>query len=84
VPGSVEFYVHRVGRTARAGKKGHAWSLVEHRQGRWFDGEVTKGSQVRRNGKVSKVTLEDVGKDEEMGRRYGEALKRLGEEVEGK
>lgn len=36
VPPSVQAYVHRVGRTARAGKKGAAWTLVERKEGRWF------------------------------------------------
>ena len=81
VPGSLEAYVHRVGRTARAGKMGTAWTLVEHRQGRWFDGEIGKG-RVKRKGKIVKVTLDGVGKNE-MKTRYEEALKRLGEEVQG-
>jgi ATP-dependent RNA helicase DDX51/DBP6 len=84
VPSSVQFYVHRVGRTARAGKMGEGWTLVAHREGRWFDGEVVKGDMVRRKGKVTKVTLEGVGKDKEVRRRYEEALRVLGEEVKGK
>lgn len=83
VPGSVQVYVHRVGRTARAGRPGQAWTLVEHRQGRWFDGEIARGEMVGRKGRVRKVTLEGVGQDEEMGKKYQEALRRLGEEVEG-
>jgi ATP-dependent RNA helicase DDX51/DBP6 len=81
VPGSVEAYVHRVGRTARAGKAGRAWTLVEHRQGRWFEGEIAKGA-LGRKGKVGKIMLEGVGTGE-IGKRYEEALKKLGEEVEG-
>ncbi len=84
VPSSVQFYVHRVGRTARAGKQGKAWTLVAHREGRWFDSEIAKGSSVRRNGKVSKITLGGVGKNADMKKKYEEALKQLGEEVEGK
>jgi ATP-dependent RNA helicase DDX51/DBP6 len=84
VPSSVQFYVHRVGRTARAGKIGKAWTLVAHREGRWFDGEIIKGEMVRRKGKVTKLTLEGVGEDKDVRRRYEEALRVLGEEVEGK
>lgn len=73
-----------MGRTARAGKQGKAWTLVAHREGRWFDGEIAKGTQVRRNGKVSKITLGSVGQNAEMKKKYEEALKQLGEEVEGK
>ena len=84
VPSSVQFYVHRVGRTARAGKQGKAWTLVAHREGRWFDGEIVKGERVGRNDKVGKITLEGVGQDADVRKRYEEALKQLGEEVKGK
>ena len=47
LPISQTGYVHRVGRTARAGRKGCAWSLVEWKEGRrfWgsFAGEEIKG-----------------------------------------
>ncbi|KAK9453132.1 P-loop containing nucleoside triphosphate hydrolase protein [Dipodascopsis uninucleata] len=36
VPLSAREYVHRVGRTARAGASGSAWTLVERPEGRWF------------------------------------------------
>ncbi|KAK3315469.1 P-loop containing nucleoside triphosphate hydrolase protein [Apodospora peruviana] len=36
LPTNETSYVHRVGRTARAGKEGHAWTLYEHAQGRRF------------------------------------------------
>ena len=32
VPTDMRKYVHRVGRTARAGQKGEAWSLVEDQE----------------------------------------------------
>jgi ATP-dependent RNA helicase DDX51/DBP6 len=32
VPVDMRKYVHRVGRTARAGREGHAWSLVESQE----------------------------------------------------
>lgn len=34
-PRNIEEYVHRVGRTGRAGKKGQAISLMEKRGGDW-------------------------------------------------
>ncbi|KAJ5100075.1 hypothetical protein N7532_007076 [Penicillium argentinense] len=56
VPSSATTYVHRVGRTARAGRKGSAWSLVTHREGKWFaseiassiDGPITRTSAIER------------------------------------
>jgi ATP-dependent RNA helicase DeaD len=33
LPEDPDIYVHRIGRTARAGRKGHAWSLVTPAQG---------------------------------------------------
>ena len=33
LPEDPEVYVHRIGRTARAGRRGHAWSLVQSDQG---------------------------------------------------
>lgn len=74
--------MHRVGRTARAGEVGKAWTLVEHRQGRWFEGSIAKGEKLGRKGKVAKITLDGVGNGDMAGR-YQEALRKLAEEVEG-
>ncbi|KAI0767938.1 P-loop containing nucleoside triphosphate hydrolase protein [Irpex lacteus] len=35
-PVDMRKYVHRVGRTARAGREGHAWTLVEEQEARHF------------------------------------------------
>ncbi|KAL0954606.1 hypothetical protein HGRIS_003566 [Hohenbuehelia grisea] len=35
-PVDMRKYVHRVGRTARAGRAGHAWTLVEEQEARYF------------------------------------------------
>lgn len=81
VPTSITSYVHRVGRTARAGFSGQAWTLIAHREARWFWNEIGKGEQISRRGKVEKVTL---GPPKEMKDMYESALKALGEEVVGK
>ncbi|OQE14729.1 hypothetical protein PENSTE_c033G03146 [Penicillium steckii] len=47
VPSSITTYVHRVGRTARANKDGSAWSLVAHREGRWFANEIASSVDGR-------------------------------------
>ena len=36
VPIDIRKYVHRVGRTARAGRHGEAWTLVEEQEARHF------------------------------------------------
>ncbi|PLB44547.1 P-loop containing nucleoside triphosphate hydrolase protein [Aspergillus steynii IBT 23096] len=82
VPSSITTYVHRVGRTARAGKEGSAWTLVAHREGRWFEKEIAKGSdgKITRLVKVDRVNvkLEDM---EDAKSRYGRALEELENEV---
>lgn len=51
-------YVHRVGRTARAGRAGDAWSLVEEQEARYFKLMLT------RSGRLEKVRKEKPGKKE--------------------
>ncbi|ERS97683.1 hypothetical protein HMPREF1624_05854 [Sporothrix schenckii ATCC 58251] len=73
MPPSVEFYVHRVGRTARAGWAGHAWTLYTKKEAGWFWPEVagqsnknksallasssSSASTVRRTNKVAKAVV---------------------------
>ncbi|KAJ9353727.1 hypothetical protein DTO027B9_5170 [Paecilomyces variotii] len=82
VPSSVTTYVHRVGRTARAGNEGSAWTLVAHREGRWFSTEIAKGSEgkITRSSNVEKVSakLDDV---ESIRSKYATALDELEKEV---
>jgi ATP-dependent RNA helicase DDX51/DBP6 len=82
VPHSITTYVHRVGRTARAGRSGSAWTLVAHHEGRWFstqivnnvDGQITRPSGIDRvNVKVDKTSKTFKG--------YGAALEKLEQEV---
>ena len=40
VPCNSVTYVHRVGRTARAGKQGQAWTVVEPTQAHWYKKEI--------------------------------------------
>jgi ATP-dependent RNA helicase DDX51/DBP6 len=48
MPTSITSYVHRVGRTARAGKSGQAWTLFTKTEAAWFIKQVTKGDTVKR------------------------------------
>jgi ATP-dependent RNA helicase DDX51/DBP6 len=79
VPRSVTGYVHRVGRTARAGGRGEAWTLFEGREGRWFTMEVVKGKGIRRVGGVEKTKI-GTG-DEEMKERLREVVEGMRREV---
>ncbi|KZF23977.1 P-loop containing nucleoside triphosphate hydrolase protein [Xylona heveae TC161] len=85
IPTSVTAYVHRVGRTARAGKEGQAWSFVTNTEARWFWNEIARGPQIQRQPgrKVErvKVDLADINADERE--RYEEALTTLKREVQG-
>ena len=92
VPASALTYVHRVGRTARAGREGSAWTMVEHREGKWFWSEIGgKGKEgeekiVRGPGKRVKRTemqMEGQWAGEEGKKQYESALGKLGEEVRG-
>ncbi|KEP53057.1 DEAD-box helicase family protein [Rhizoctonia solani 123E] len=46
VPVDMRKYVHRVGRTARAGRKGDAWSLVEDQEARYFKQMLRKAGHL--------------------------------------
>lgn len=92
VPGSAAAYVHRVGRTARAGRRGAAWTLVSNAEAAWFFREVGGegkgkeggGGRVARSGKVERVRVGDEGEDgfgEERVRAYESALGQLGKEA---
>ncbi|TKA70072.1 hypothetical protein B0A55_08999 [Friedmanniomyces simplex] len=91
VPRSVEGYVHRVGRTARAGKEGEAWTLYTFTEARWFlhkvcgvegrEGEGGKQCKVRRRTGVEKAKV--VVEDEGLRSRFAEVLEGMRGEVFG-
>jgi ATP-dependent RNA helicase DDX51/DBP6 len=61
IPASTRAYIHRVGRTARAGNEGDAWTLLANNEARWFWRNI--GKAVRRATAVQKaqVILEEEG-----------------------
>jgi ATP-dependent RNA helicase DDX51/DBP6 len=83
VPSSIESYIHRVGRTARAGKMGRALTLYTHKQARWFRKEVADSRLIHRpeNSKF-KIIKGGEFSDEEM-KKYEKALTSLGQEAAG-
>ncbi|KMU82041.1 ATP-dependent RNA helicase DBP6 [Coccidioides immitis RMSCC 3703] len=80
VPTSVTSYIHRVGRTARAGRRGVAWTLVAHNEGRWFSNEIVKGALDRGCRSVKRMTIKP-STDSDLRERYASALKQLEKEV---
>ncbi|KAF2827991.1 P-loop containing nucleoside triphosphate hydrolase protein [Ophiobolus disseminans] len=54
IPTSITSYVHRVGRTSRAGKYGQAWTLFTKTEAAWFLKQVTKGDTVKRGARKVK------------------------------
>ncbi|KAG6809971.1 hypothetical protein H0H92_013842 [Tricholoma furcatifolium] len=46
VPVDMRKYVHRVGRTARAGRTGDAWTLVEEQEARYFKGILREADHL--------------------------------------
>ena len=83
MPTSLTSYVHRVGRTARAGKAGTATTLVAHHEGRWFTKEIVKSELIRRANKVTRKEWQPDMIGEHDREQYEEALSRLGLEARG-
>ncbi|KAL2880435.1 ATP-dependent RNA helicase dbp6 [Colletotrichum sp. CLE4] len=85
LPASAAGYVHRVGRTARAGRAGAAWTLVEDGESGWFWGKIAKPSSgIRRADKVDRLRIGDPdsgGFEEERVQKYEDALEKLGKEA---
>lgn len=82
MPSSLKSYVHRVGRTARAGKRGRAMTLVEHRQAKWFWTSIGRAEDVSR---AQKVNRDDRGlrSGEQERQEYELALRVLEQEATG-
>jgi len=83
MPTSVANYVHRVGRTARAGKKGFAWTLYISSEGRWFWNEIARSGAIRRadGEKVSRVNIKAEQFDAHRRDKYEAALEELEKET---
>ncbi|OCF56210.1 ATP-dependent RNA helicase DDX51/DBP6 [Kwoniella mangroviensis CBS 10435] len=75
VPLDMRKYVHRVGRTARAGREGTAWTLVEKQEALHFKGMMNTAGHLKAIRKV-KVKEDDLSDYKES---YEIAMKRLKE-----
>jgi len=85
VPRSLNAYVHRVGRTARAGMEGQAWTLVGEREAGWFWNVVARAEEVSRAGRgVKRVRVDEGLFGEGIVGRYENALEALGRDVKGR
>ncbi|KAJ4420707.1 ATP-dependent RNA helicase dbp6 [Gnomoniopsis sp. IMI 355080] len=91
MPTSVASYVHRVGRTARAGRSGKAWTLFTKTEAGWFwtavagKGEsksrgAAQAGRIKRKGKVGDTRIDDRWDEERLAKFEG-ALERLGKEA---
>jgi ATP-dependent RNA helicase DDX51/DBP6 len=83
LPTSITNYVHRVGRTARAGRKGNAWTLFTDTEGRWFWNEIARSESIQRPSglKVDRVNVNSEKFDSRLRERYETALEDLGREA---
>ncbi|KAK7948091.1 DEAD/DEAH box helicase [Apiospora aurea] len=84
MPNSVTSYVHRVGRTARAHRSGHAWTLFTYQEARWFWSDVAgKDAEVRRSKEVERVRITEEKDEATFGARkarFEAAVAQLAEE----
>ncbi|KAK7204397.1 hypothetical protein BZA70DRAFT_280654 [Myxozyma melibiosi] len=79
IPISGREYIHRVGRTARAGKEGTAWSLVSRPEAKWFKEMAGK---IKRS-KTQKLLRREVTVWEGQEEVYETALESLERQVKG-
>ena len=85
MPTSLTSYIHRVGRTARAGKPGSAKTLVAHHEARWFWNEIARSEQINRpvERKVNRIDWKSDSIDNKDRIAFEIALAKLGEEARG-
>lgn len=83
LPTSITNYVHRVGRTARAGRKGNTWTLFTDTEGRWFWNEIARSESIQRpsGSKVERFNINSEQFDIGLRTRYESALEDLGKEA---
>ncbi|KAI1358563.1 P-loop containing nucleoside triphosphate hydrolase protein [Xylaria arbuscula] len=83
MPSSIASYVHRVGRTARAGNTGKAWTLFTNPEARWFWNEIASEKVIERSKLVERVRVTEEKEDAFNNKvaAYEAALEKLGQEA---
>ncbi|KAF2971521.1 hypothetical protein GQX73_g2072 [Xylaria multiplex] len=83
MPSSIASYVHRVGRTARAGNIGKAWTLFTNPEARWFWNDVASEKVIQRGKPVERLRVTEEKEDafDVKVAAYEAALAKLGEEA---
>ncbi|KAI0555926.1 P-loop containing nucleoside triphosphate hydrolase protein [Xylaria curta] len=83
MPSSIASYVHRVGRTARAGRTGKAWTLFTNSEARWFWNEVASENIIQRRKPVERIRVTEEKEDAFNSKvaAYEAALEKLGQEA---
>ncbi|KAJ2998182.1 hypothetical protein NUW58_g404 [Xylaria curta] len=83
IPSSIASYVHRVGRTARAGNAGKAWTLFTNPEARWFWNEVASEKVIQRGKPVERIRITEEKDDAFRAKvaTYEVALEKLGREA---
>lgn len=74
IPIHAKTYIHRVGRTARAGQKGRAFSLLESREAHHFKQMLSQGRSGKAPVKKLKLKIDQLDKDRA---RFEQALAEL-------
>ena len=83
MPATLTSYVHRAGRTARAGLTGTAITLIAHHEGRWFWNEIGRSPKIERARKVARRDMQLESLSSEDRESYDLALEQLGKEARG-
>ncbi|KAI1750206.1 P-loop containing nucleoside triphosphate hydrolase protein [Xylaria castorea] len=83
MPSSIASYVHRVGRTARAGRTGKAWTLFTNSEARWFWNEVASENAIQRRKPIERIRVTEEKEDAFNNKvvAYEAALEKLGQEA---
>ena len=63
-PPTARIYIHRAGRTARAGRDGDVWTVVVHKEARWYWKSVV--GVIKRSSKVDRVKITEAEIPTEM------------------